>query len=175
MQKKSKTVKKPRGSRTKQPAKPQKKPPDKTDQKRAASEGIRGAHAVKLVKIKNKYMFTPTEKTEKDYKPNGVHTYIVFKDAAGYAYAIRTTHLYERKKQDQIEKNILMALKLPGIKYPSGVRCGIIAKDVEGKELDLSKVHAVNIKGNRGTYLTKKQSEKVINFANKTGKKKKKP
>lgn len=152
-----------------------KKPPKKTVKMKVASIGKSGFHAVKLMKIKNKYMFTPKEKSKQDYKPEGVHTYIVFKDASGHTFAIQTTHLYEKKKQDQIDKNILLAMKLPGIKFPSGVRRGIITTDVEGKELDLSKVHAVNIRGKRGTYLTKNQAKKAIQFADRKGKKKKKP
>ncbi len=179
-----KPTKKQSGKQAKQQVKPQakpqkrkatKKPPKMAERKKAVLSGIKGVHAVKLVKIKNKYMFNPTEKNQKDYKPNGVHTYIVFKDAEEHTHAIRTTHLYEKKKFDQIEKNILMAMKLPGIKYPSGVRYGIISTDIEGKKLDLNKVHAVNINGKRGTYLSKKQAEKVLNFADRKRIKKKKP
>ncbi len=159
-------------AKSKRQTKPQSK---KATKKPSKSTKKNEFHAFKIVKIKNKYMFTPTEKNSKDYKPDGVHTYIVFKDTAGHTFAIRTTHLYEKKKFDQLEKKILMAMKLPNIKYPSGVRRGIISTDVEGKELDLNKVHAVNISGKRGTYLTKKQAEKVIKFACKKDKKKKKP
>lgn len=151
-----------------------KKPPNKAEKKSVSADKI-GFHAVKLVKIKNKYMFTPKEKNEQDYNPEGVHTYIVFKYNDGRIGAIRTTHLYEKKKENQLNKKILMEMKLPGIRFRSGIRRGVITTDIEGEELDLNKVRAVNIKGNRGTYLSKKQAEKVFEFADRKGIKKKKP
>ena len=99
---------------------------------------------MKLVKIRDKYMYKPITPAQKaKYNPNGVHTYLVYKDKrSGEVRAIRTTHMYEPQKEKLLEKGGLMVVKLPKIKYPSGIRNGYVTTDINGNPLDLKAVKA---------------------------------
>ena len=123
---------------------------------------------MKLVKIKNKYMY------EGD-NPNGVHIYAVFQDSiTKKTKAVRTTHLYESKKQKKLERGQLLVMKLPKLLHPSGITNELIETDVHGDALNLKAVKAQNIAPGKATYLSKKQSEKIKAFAKSKKRKKKK-
>lgn len=124
---------------------------------------------MKIVKIKDKFMFKPkTERELAKYKPNGSHTYLVYSDRkTGETRAIRTTHLYEDKKVKQIDCGCLMVAKLPKIKYPSGIRNSYVSTDVKGNPLDLKKVKAINYGGRNAVYVPTKKAKTIQRFANK--------
>lgn len=131
---------------------------------------------MKLVKIKNKYMYTPAENEKENYKPEGIHIYAVYKDkTTGATVAIQTTHLLEHKKVLKIISKKLLPIKLPDIDFMSGIKKGLIVQDVNGNPLDLKKVKAVNVKEGKTTYLRKSQADKIKAFAGKKVRKKKKP
>ena len=110
---------------------------------------------MKLVKIRDKYMYKPITPAQKaKYNPNGVHTYLVNKDKrSGEVRAIRTTHMYEPQKEKLLEKGGLMVVKLPKIKYPSGIRNGYVTTDINGNPLDLKAVNAINFGGEKAVYV----------------------
>ncbi len=124
---------------------------------------------MKLVKIRDKYMYKPITPVQKaKYNPNGVHTYLVYKDKrSGEVRAIRATHMYEPHKEKLLEKGSLMVVKLPKIKYPSGIRNGYVTTDINGKPLDLKAIHAINYGGQKAVYLPTYQAKKIQRFARK--------
>lgn len=124
---------------------------------------------MKLVKIRDKYMYKPITPAQKaKYNPNGVHTYLVYKDKrSGEVRAIRTTHMYEPQKEKLLEKGGLMVVKLPKIKYPSGIRNGYVTTDINGNPLDLKAVNAINYGGKKAVYVSTYQAKKIRQFARK--------
>ena len=124
---------------------------------------------MKLVKIRDKYMYKPITPAQKaKYNPNGVHTYLVYKDKrSGEVRAIRATHMYEPQKEKLLEKGGLMVVKLPKIKYPSGIRNGYVTTDINGNPLDLKAVNAINYGGKKAVYGPTYQAEKIRRFARK--------
>lgn len=124
---------------------------------------------MKLVKIRDKYMYKPITPAQKaKYNPNGVHPYLVYKDKrSGETRAIRTTHMYEPHKEKLLEKGGLMVVRLPKIKYPSGIRNGYVTTDINGKPLDLKAVNAINYGGKNAVYVPTYQAEKIRRFARK--------
>ena len=124
---------------------------------------------MKLVKIRDKYMYKPITPAQKaKYNPNGVHTYLVYKDKrSGEVRAIRTTHMYEPQKEKLLEKGGLMVVKLPKIKYPSGIRNGYVTTDINGNPLDLKAVNAINYGGDKAVYVPTYQAKKIRRFARK--------
>ena len=124
---------------------------------------------MKLVKIRDKYMYKPITPAQKaKYNPNGVHTYLVYKDKrSGEVRAIRTTHMYEPQKEKLLEKGGLMVVKLPKIKYPSGIRNGYVTTDINGNPLDLKAVNAINYGWKKAVYVPTYQAKKILQFARK--------
>ncbi len=121
---------------------------------------------MKLVKIKNKYMFLPKKGQEKDYEPEGIHIYAVETDKkTKETWAVRLTHVYEPIKVKKIKKGQIIVMKLPDVQYPSGVTNTRMTKDVHGQPLDLKKVDAININPKKATYLSRAQAEKIKSFS----------
>ena len=88
---------------------------------------------MRLFKIRNRYMYTSSNR---NYDPNGVHTYAVYKDkTSGKYHAIQLTHLYEPKKVAQIENGRLMVEKFSNFRYPTGVKNNYYDKDINGNDL----------------------------------------
>ena len=81
--------------------------------------------------------------------------------------AIRATHMYEPQKEKLLESGDLMVVKLPKIKYPSGIRNGYVSTDINGKPLDLKAVNAINYGGEKAVYVPTYQAEKIRRFARK--------
>lgn len=128
---------------------------------------------MKLVTIKNKYIFKPDSKKAKEiakYKPNEAHIYAVYKDKqTKETRLIQMTHLIEEKKKIGIQRGYLMMVQLPNVEFPSGVKNEYFFKDVDGNPIDLKKLKAKNINGKskKPTYLRKKLSDQIIGFAKK--------
>lgn len=121
---------------------------------------------MKLVKIKNKYMFRPKKGQEKDYEPEGVHIYAVETDKnTKETWAVRLTHVYEPVKEKRIKKGQIIVMKFPNITFPSGVTNKRTTKDIDGNPLDLKKVKAVNVSPNTTTYIPKAQADKIKSFS----------
>lgn len=100
----------------------------------------------------------------KDYKPNGIHTYAVYKDKSSGKYrAIQLTHLYEYKKVNAIEKGYIRTEKFKQLKYPSGVKNQYYETDVNGKSLDFGHKTKYKFVG----YVPNKQAQRIRNFAKK--------
>lgn len=133
---------------------------------------------MKLVKIKNKYIYKPDESNPeevKKYKRNGSHIYAVYKDKeTGELRAVQTTHLYEEKKVSRIRKGVLLEMRLPKVEFPSGVKGEYYACDINGDPIDLKKVKAINVGGKKANYLPKAKADKIKAFAKKRVKEKKK-
>lgn len=92
---------------------------------------------MRLFKIKNKYMYNSQNN---DYKPNGNHTYAVYKDKKTGKYrAIQLTHLYEKKKEILIDKGRLCVEKFKQFRHPTGVPNTYYDCDVNGNALDFGR------------------------------------
>ena len=102
--------------------------------------------------------------SSKDYKPNGHHTYAVYKDKKTNKYrAIQLTHLYEPKKVAQIEKGQLKVEKLSCFKYPTGVRNNYYDKYLDGNDLNFGKGTKHQFVG----YVPNSQAKRIRDFAKK--------
>ena len=76
----------------------------------------------------------------RDYQPNGVHTYAVYKDRKTKKYrAIQLTHLYEPKKVNLIKRGYLMETKLKQFDFPTGVHSEYYDKYVNGQPLNFGR------------------------------------
>lgn len=116
---------------------------------------------MRLFKIKNKYMYNSQNN---DYKPNGNHTYAVYKDKKTGKYrAIQLTHLFETKKVAQIEKGQLLIENFNYFKYPTGVKNNYYDKDINGNILDFGKNTKHLYIGN----VPSGHAKRIILFANK--------
>ena len=126
---------------------------------------------MRLVKIRNKYMFKPkNENEEKTYKENQEHIYAVYKDdKSGELRAVQLTHLYYHKRVQALERKLLKEVKLPSIKYPSGAKNSYYAKDINGNPLDLDAVEGQVIKNskNKTVYVPAKTAKEIKRFAKK--------
>lgn len=124
---------------------------------------------MKLVTIKNKFIFKPTSKSEKTkYKPEQAHIYAAYKDKKSkQTRLIQMTHVIEPRKKADIKKGNLLMVKLPNVDMPSGVRSQYYTKDVKGAAIDLKKVEAKNLpnKTGKATYVRKSLADKITNFA----------
>ena len=124
---------------------------------------------MKLVTVKNKYIFKPQKKTDK-YKPEQAHIYAAYRDKkTNETRLIQMTHLYEPKKKKGIKRGYLLPVKLPNVEFPSGVNNSYYAKDVRGDPIDLKKIKARDITGKtkKATYIRKPLADKIIRFAKK--------
>lgn len=126
---------------------------------------------MKLVTIKNKYMYKPTTPEEKKkYKPNGVHLYAAYTDEETKELRlVQMTHVLENRKEKKIKSGKLLLVKLPNVDMPSGVHNSYYCKDVNGDAIDLAKVKAQNVKSKSGkaTYVRKPMADKIKAFAKK--------
>lgn len=126
---------------------------------------------MRLVKIRNKYMFKPkNEKEEKAYKGNQEHIYAVYKEEkSGELRAVQLTHLYDHKRVQALERKLLKEVKLPSIKYPSGAKNSYFAKDINGNPLDLDAVegHIIKNSKNKTVYVPAKTAKEIKRFAKK--------
>lgn len=116
---------------------------------------------MRLVKIKNRYMF-------KSSNPNGVHTYATYYDRQNKRYnAIQLTHLYvkDANRFKQVSKGNIMVTKFKEFDVPSGVRNQYYNKNVNGGKINLNDKSNVKLVSKR--HLNKKQSDKIKLFANK--------
>lgn len=121
---------------------------------------------MRLAKIKNKYLF------ESD-NPEGTHTYAVYYDRKNKEYrAVALTHLYleDKKRFFQVHKGNIMVEKFNDFPVPSGVQNYYYAKNVHGEKINLKdKKNVVKV---NDQYLSKKQSDRIKNFAKKEYKQK---
>lgn len=138
---------------------------------------------MKLVTIKNKYIFKPDEPPkpkkkkdgekegpEKKYNPNQAHIYAVYKDKeTGETRLIQMTHVIEPQKKSAIKMGRLMMVQLPNVDMPSGVKNEYYTIDINGDPIDLKKIKAADIPGKnkKATYVRKSLAEKIIAFAKK--------
>lgn len=114
---------------------------------------------MKLVKIKNRYLF-------KDDNPNGTHTYATYYDRQNKRYnAVQLTHLYikDEKRFKQVKRGNIMVTKFKEFDVPSGVKNEYYCKNVNGGNINLNDKSNVKIVSNR--HLSKKQSDKIKLFA----------
>lgn len=113
---------------------------------------------MRLFKIKDKDMF----KSTKTKKQNGNHTYAVYKDRKTKEYrAIQLTHIYDPKKEIELEKGNIKKLKLKTFKYPSGVPNQYYTQDIEGNFLDFG----INTKHQEVGKVPFFQARKIKKFA----------
>lgn len=78
--------------------------------------------------------------SNRNYDPNGVHTYAVYKDKSSGKYrAIQLTHLYEPKKENLINKGYLKVEKFQQFRHPTGVHNTYYDSDVNGRSLDFGR------------------------------------
>ena len=115
---------------------------------------------MRLVKIRNKYMF------ESD-KPYGVHSYGVYYDRKNKRYnAVQLTHLYikDEDRFKQVKKGNIMIAKFKEFDTPSGVRNYYFSTNINGGKINLKDK---NVKFYSNRYLPKKQSAKIKKFATK--------
>lgn len=91
---------------------------------------------MRLFKIKNKEIYNGKSKKDE----NGVHTYAAYKDKSSGEYrAVPLTHIYDTKRQKQLEKGYLKVEKFKQLQYPTGVKNKYITKDIHGDKLDFGK------------------------------------
>lgn len=115
---------------------------------------------MRLVKIKNKYLFNSN-------KPNGYHYYATYYDRKNKRYnAVQLTHLYvkDSTRFNQVSKGNIMVMKFNGFDVPSGVRNQYYFKDVNGQNICLKNKNVLHVSKN---HLKKKQSDKIRLFAKK--------
>lgn len=113
---------------------------------------------MKLVKIKNKYLF-------QSEIPEGVHTYAVYYDKESKRNrAVALTHLYRKdyKRFSQIKTGILSVEQFKEFDVPSGVWDYYYSETVDGQKINL-KDH--EIKKIAPRYISKKQADRIKNFA----------
>lgn len=126
---------------------------------------------MKLVMIKNKFIFKPTSKSQKKkYQPEQSHIYAAYKDKASkQTRLIQMTHVIEPRKQADIKKGNLLMVKLPNVDMPSGVKREFYTKDITGASIDLKKLEAKNLpnKTGKATYVSKPLATKITDFAKK--------
>ena len=125
---------------------------------------------MRLFKIQNKTMYKA--KTEEDKKnENKYHTYAVYQDKKTKEYrAIQLTHIYDPKRQKQLEKGHLKLEKLSKFKYPSGIRNEYYTHDINGNALDFGRKSNKKSLGS----IPSKQAKRIKKFATKKIKDKKK-
>ena len=114
---------------------------------------------MRLVKIKNSYLF-------KGNNPNGVHTYAAYYDKKSKSTrAVGLTHLYvkDQKRFQQVTKGNIMVTKFKEFDVPSGVKNSYFDKNIHGKKINLKDMKNVKFVSQR--YLSKTQSNQIINFA----------
>lgn len=130
---------------------------------------------MKLVTIKNKFIFKPGSKSKKKYKPEQAHIYAAYRDKKSkQTRLIQMTHVIEPRKQADLKKGNLLMVKLPNVDMPSGVRNQYYTKDISGAPIDLKKMEAKNIetKSGKATYVSKPLAKKIVGFAKKEHKEK---
>lgn len=121
---------------------------------------------MKLVKIKNKFMFKQKDGQGPD--PNGTHIYIYDEDKkTGEKRLIPTTHVLDPKRQREIDNKAIMMMKLPKVRHISGIRKNCRTHDVNGNLIDLKTLQAQNINGGKAVYLPTKTADKIRKFVNK--------
>lgn len=110
---------------------------------------------MRLFRIKNKYMFNSPD-------PNKYHTYAVYKDKRTNKYrAIQLTHLYEPKKERQLNKGYLKVENFKAFKYPTGVHNVYYSSDINGKDLYFGK----NSIHKKVGVVPTSQAKRIIQFA----------
>lgn len=128
-----------------------------TGRRRAAPATV-NRKTMKLVKIKNKYLF-------QSEIPEGVHTYAVYYDKESKRNrAVALTHLYRKdyKRFSQIKTGILSVEQFKEFDVPSGVWDYYYSETVDGQKINL-KDH--EIKKIAPRYISKKQADRIKNFA----------
>lgn len=121
---------------------------------------------MRLFQIKNKEMYNG-----KDEKRNGTHIYAVYRDKTTKEYrAIQLTHIYDPKREKQLDKGSLRVEKLKHFKYPSGVHDEYYTQDINGKALDFGR----NTKHKNLGTIPSNQAKRIKNFATKKIKRQKK-
>ena len=112
---------------------------------------------MKIVKIKNKYMF-------KSNRPEQEHIYLLDydKNIRGYK-AIETTHIYEKpvNKSIKIKKGFLKEFLFKKLYLPSGVNNGYYTDTLQGNKITLATVEAKVIQNK----IPDKQKEAVLKYA----------
>lgn len=89
-----------------------------------------------LYKVKNKFVFDTSKSSA---KPEDEHLYVVFTDKNNNVDRIvGTTHLYEKKKIEKIEKGQLKIFQFVGANYPSGVTDTYYQRDFNNKPFRLN-------------------------------------
>lgn len=114
---------------------------------------------MRLVKIKNKYLFNSNN-------PNGTHTYAAYYDKANKRFnAVQLTHLYVKddKRFKQVKRGNIMVTKFKEFDVPSGVRNVFYSKNISGGKIDLT--DRANVVKVEKRYLSKQQSSKIKSFA----------
>ena len=113
---------------------------------------------MKLVKIKNKYMFNSVS-------PEKEHTYLHYYDKKSKeTRLIQTTHIYEKpfEKRRFLKFGVLKEFKFKDCYLPSGVNNHYINSDIKGKKLP----YRSNMYKVIGT-IPQKQANKIISFGGK--------
>jgi len=110
---------------------------------------------MRLAIIKNKYLFNSNN-------PNGHHIYAIYKDKKSKEIrAIALTHT-NKNRFYQIERGNIIIEKFKEFKVPSGVHKHYYSTDINGNKLNLKND---NIEKLFNSYVNKKQSKRIINFA----------
>lgn len=113
---------------------------------------------MKLVKVKNKYMFVSDK-----VSPEGEHYYLHYYDRKSKeTRLIQLTHLYEKPKDKsaQLRKNYIQEMKFKDLYLPSGVKNRYFNTDVKGNKLKYSSpIYTI-----LGT-VPQRQAKKVLSFA----------
>lgn len=113
---------------------------------------------MKLVKIKNRYLFNSNN-------PNGTYTYALYKDRKTKELrAVALTHIYNKdpNRFNQIRRGNIIVEKFKEFDVPSGVHKHYYSTDINGNKLNLKNN---NIEKLFNSYVNKKQSKRIINFA----------
>ena len=118
---------------------------------------------MRLVKIKNKYLF-------KSNNPEGYHTYAVYYDKKSKSNrAVGLTHLYikDKKRFNQVNKGNILVMKFKEFDIPSGVKNSYFSKTLSGGKINLKHKDVISVSKR---YLSKFQSNKIKRFAKRSEK-----
>lgn len=116
---------------------------------------------MRIVRIKNRYLFDGD-------KPNGIHSYAVYYDRkTKQNRVIGLTHLFvkDKKRFNQIKRGLLMKENFKEFETPTGVKNYYFSKNYMGEKIDLTDKNNVVYISKK--HLSKKQADKIKNFAKK--------
>jgi hypothetical protein len=120
---------------------------------------------MKIVQIKNKYMFhTPKNisKARRKYYPDEKHYYAFYQDKdTKENRLVRLTHLYEKNKSIKIKNNEIKVEKFNKLTDPSGVINKYRNTDINNKPINLKNINAYTI----NSKVSSTQAKRVIEFA----------